>query len=381
VNPNHATDEIERVARESYARLIAFLSARSHDVAAAEDALADAVEAALAHWPQHGVPDRPEAWLLTAARHRLIDAARHRQVHAEFEAEFLALADEAEQQLHDEAAFPDERLKLMFVCAHAAIDRAARAPLMLQTVLGLDAARIAAAFLVEPAAMGQRLTRAKAKIREARLPFEVPAQSDFAPRLDAVLDAIYVAYGSGWDDVEGIDATRRGLAQEALQVCELLLRMLPDEPEALGLMALMLHCEARRDARRDAGRYVPLSEQDVSRWSPAHMRAAEECLLRASRAGRIGRFQLEAAIQSVHARRAQTGVTDWEEIALLYQGLVHLAPTLGALLGRAAAVAYAHGAEAGWQLLQQIPSDRVGAHQPYWALQAHLLRQLAQEAL
>jgi RNA polymerase sigma-70 factor (ECF subfamily) len=368
---------VERAARDSYGRLIAFLAARSRDVAAAEDALADAFRAALETWPRTGVPERPEAWLLTSARHRLIDDARHARVQAGAVPTLLAVADEARQLASSESRFPDERLELLFICAHPAIDPGARTPLMLQTVLGLDAARIASAFLVKPAAMGQRLSRAKAKIRQAGIRFELPGARELPPRLDAVLEAIYAAYGSGWDDVSGADPRRKGLAVEAIDLGHLLSRRMPAEPEVQGLLALMLFCESRRDARRTpTGRYVPLSEQDVSRWSRPLIDEAEQLLLAASRAGRTGRFQLEAAIQSVHARRAVTGRTEWETIALLYEGLVALAPAIGARVGRAAAVAEARGAAAGWALLAALPADAVKSYQPYWALAAHLLERM-----
>lgn len=368
---------VEQAARDSYGRLIAFLAARSRDVAAAEDALADAFQAALETWPRSGVPDKPEAWLLTVARRRLIDRARHLRVHIEAVPTLLAVADEAQELASSDIAFPDERLKLLFICAHPAIDAAARTPLMLQTVLGLDAARIASAFLVQPSAMGQRLSRAKAKIRDAGIAFELPEAKELPARLDAVLEAIYAAYGSGWDDVTGADPRRKGLAVEALHLGRLLLQLLPAEPEAQGLLALMLHCEARREARRNAtGDYVPLSEQDTARWSRTMIEEAEQLLDAAERASRIGRFQLEAAIQSAHARRAWTGRTDWESIALLYEGVVRLAPTIGALVGRAAAVAEARDAATGWALLEAIPPETIKSYQPYWALAAHLLKRM-----
>ncbi len=368
---------VELAARDSYSRLVAFLAARSRDVAAAEDALADAFHAALETWPRTGVPEKPEAWLLTAARRRLIDGARHARVHADAVPTLLAVADEAQDLARTDTTFPDERLKLLFICAHPAIDAAARTPLMLQTVLGLDAARIASAFLVRPSAMGQRLARAKAKIRDAGIAFELPETKELPPRLDAVLQAIYAAYGSGWDDVAGADPRRKGLAVEAIDLGRLLLRLMPAEPEAMGLLALMLHCEARRDARRTAaGGYVPLSEQDVARWSRPMIEEAERILMAAEQVGQVGRFQLEAAIQSMHARRAWTGRTDWEAIALLYEGLVRLAPTIGALVGRAAAVAEARGAATGWALLEAIPAEAIKSYQPYWALAAHLLKRM-----
>lgn len=365
---------VEQAARDSYGRLVAYLSARSRDLAAAEDALADAFRIALEDWPCNGVPEKPEAWLLTTARRRLIDGARHARVHSDATPALLATAEEARELAAGEMMFPDERLKLMFVCAHPAIDVAVRTPLMLQTVLGLDAVRIGSAFLVKPSAMGQRLTRAKAKIRESGIAFELPEAKELPARLDAVAEAIYAAYGRGWDDVAGTDPRRRGLAVEALSLGRLLLRLVPQEPEAHGLLALMLHCEARRDARRAAtGGYVPLAAQDVARWSWPMMEEAEELMRAAEQMGRIGHFQLEAAIQSMHARRASTGSTDWEAIALLYEGLVRIAPTIGALVSRAAAIAEARGAAAGWALLETIPAERVSSYQPYWAVAAHLL--------
>jgi RNA polymerase sigma-70 factor (ECF subfamily) len=370
---------IDQVVRASYGRLVAFLAARSHDVAGAEDALAEAFQAALVTWPKTGVPDKPEAWLLVTARRRLIDAARHARVHAEAAPSLLAVAAEAQEMTESELAFPDERLKLLFVCAHPAIDPNVHTPLMLQTVLGLDAARIAAAFLVQPAAMGQRLTRAKAKIRDARVAFELPAAAELPQRLDAVLAAIYAAYGTGWEDVEGADRRRDSLAAEAIELGRLLLQMMPHEPEVKGLLALMLHCTARSAARRSPnGSYVPLTEQDTTLWSRPLIVEAEQLLWAAERAGRIGRYQLEAAIQSAHAERAWTGRTDWEAIALLYEGLVSQAPGIGALVGRAAAVAEARGATTAWSLLQTIPAEAVASYQPYWALAAHLLKRMGQ---
>ncbi len=377
---NHNEDvarAVEQAARNSYGRLLAFLAARSRDVAAAEDALAEAFHAALENWPRDGVPQKPEAWLLTAARRRLIDSVRHAQVQIAAMPDLLAIADEAQERVDEDDTFPDERLKLLFVCAHPAIDANVRTPLMLQTVLGLDAARIASAFLVKPSAMGQRLSRAKIKIRDAGIAFEIPRRDELPTRLDAVLQTIYAAYGSGWDDLAGADPRRKDLDREALELGRLLLRLLPEEPEAKGLLALMLYCESRRGARRSvAGDYVPLSQQDTARWSRPMISEAGRLLRDAERAAHIGRFQLEAAIQSVHAQRARSGRTDWESIALLYEGLVQLAPTIGAQVGRAAAMAEARDAASGLALLQAIPSEIVADYQPYWALAAHLFKRL-----
>ena len=376
---SHAAAEL--AARVSYGRLLAYLAAQSRDLTGAEDALGEAFLAALETWPRAGVPDKPEAWLLAVARRRLIDGARHARVEDVAAAALRIVVDRAEQEASSKALFPDERLKLLFVCAHPAIDPAARTPLMLQTVLGLDAARIASAFLVAPAAMGQRLVRVKAKIRDAGIRFEIPEPRELPSRLEAVLQAIYAAYGSAWEDVAGADPRRQGLAEEAIWLGRLVTRLLPDEPEGQGLLALMLHCEARRGARRDAdGRYVPLTRQDVALWSQPLTEEAEEILAAASTAMKPGRFQLEAAIQSVHAQRAVTGHTDWEAIALLYEGLIRLAPTIGARVGSAAALAEAKGDDAGLAALEAIPPDAVTGYQPYWALSAHLLKRLGRAA-
>lgn len=371
----------ELAARASYGRLLAYLSAWSRDVSAAEDALSEAFLEAVDSWPRTGVPARPEAWLLTVARRRLIDGARHAKVEDAAAAALRLVMDRAEQEASGQAVFPDERLKLLFVCTHPAIDPAARTPLMLQTVLGLDAARIASAFLVAPATVGQRLVRVKAKIRDAGIHFEIPDRHELPARLESVLEAIYAAYGSGWEDVAGADLRRQGLAEEAIWLGRLVVQLLPDEPEGQGLLALMLHCEARRAARRDTrGAYVPLSGQDVALWSRPMIAEAEAMLAAASEAKRPGRFQLEAAIQSVHARRAATGRTDWEAISLLYEGLIRGAPTIGARVGHAAALAEARGAEAGLSALDTLPPDTVAGYQPYWALRGHLLRRLGRPA-
>ena len=221
---------IERVARESYGRLVAFLSSHTHDVGSAEDALSDALIAALATWPRDGVPQNPEAWLLTAARRSFIDLVRHRQVALASEPTLLLLREEREEMTLS-VEFPDERLKLLFVCAHPAIDPAMHTPLMLQTVLGLDAARIGGAFLISPKTMGQRLVRAKTKIRDGGIQFEIPQDRELPQRLDAVLEAIYAAFGIGWDDMAGVDQPGRDLAEEAIWLARVLLRLLPEEAE------------------------------------------------------------------------------------------------------------------------------------------------------
>ena len=364
---------VERVARESYGRLVAYLSSHTRDVASAEDALSDALVAALKTWPRDGVPQNPEGWLLTSARHSFIDLVRHQRVAEASESTLLLLREEPREG----TLFPDERLKLLFVCAHPAIDPAMHTPLMLQTVLGLDAARIAHAFLVSPTTMGQRLVRAKMKIRRGGIQFAVPEENELPQRLDAVLEAIYAAFGIGWDDMTGVDQRGRDLAEESIWLARVLLQLMSAEAEVRGLLALMLHCEARRPARRGPdGRYIPLTEQDSQQWSLPLIEEAERHLAEASSRGRTGRFQLEAAIQSVHAERARSGRTEWNAIMLFYKQLIRVSPTLGTRTGYAAAVAEAKGPEAGLAVLDGIDLDAVSTYQPYWAVRAHVLQRL-----
>ena len=367
---------VERVARESYGRLVAYLSVHTHDLAGAEDALSEALLKSLTAWPRDGVPQNPEAWLLTAARHSVIDAMRHQRVVSANEPT-LQLLQENTMETNVSTEFPDERLKLLFVCAHPAIDPAMHTPLMLQTVLGLDAVRIAGVFLISPKTMGQRLVRAKTKIRDGGIQFEIPEPHDLPQRLDAVLDAIYAAFGIGWDDLVGVDGRSRELAEEAIWLARVLLQLMPNEAEVSGLLALMLHCEARRAARRGRdGRYVPLSEQDPKLWSLPLMEDAERHLADASKFGRPGRFQLEAAIQSVHAERGRSGRIEWAAIVGFYEQLNRISPTLGRRTGYAAALAEANRAEQGLAALDAIDKDAVSAYQPYWAVRAHLLQRL-----
>jgi RNA polymerase sigma-70 factor (ECF subfamily) len=273
---------------------------------------------------------------------------------------------------------PDQRLALMFACAHPAIEPSIRAPLILQTILGFDAASIASAFLVAPATMGQRLTRAKAKIKQAGIPFDVPERTELAERLDAVLAAIYAAFAEGWTDPAGTEARRRNLGSEALWLGRLVVTLLPDEPEALGLLALMLFAEARRPARRDAdGGYVPLAEQDTALWNAALMNEAEMLLLRASRMGVIGRYQLEAAVQSAHGVRRLTGAADWAAIEQLYDALLAMTGSPVVAINRAVAVAETRGPATGLAALDLLGDDtRLAEYQPYWAARAGLLARM-----
>lgn len=362
----------ERVARESYGRLLAFLAARTRDVASAEDALAEAFASALKAWPQDGVPANPDAWLLTVARRRQTDAARRRHTRTAGEVHLKLMTEELEEASASAGAIPDQRLALMFACAHPEIEPGMRAPLILQTILGLTATDIAGAFLIPPATMGQRLVRAKNRIREAGIPFAIPEREDLSERLQAVLDAIYAAYSKGWAEI-GDDAADR-LADEAIWLGQLVARMLPTQPEAKGMLALMLYAEARRGARRDAtSGYVPLEQQDTERWDHPLILAAEALLRDANRAGPTGRYQIEAAIQSAHVARRMTGRSNWDSVVALYDVLLQLTGSPVVLLNRAAALAETMGAEAALASLDTIAGDRrMANYQPYWAARGHL---------
>jgi RNA polymerase sigma-70 factor, ECF subfamily len=370
----------EAVARLSYGKLVAILAARDRDVAAAEDALSEALARALARWPRTGPPARPEAWLLTVARRAAVDRSRAAATAARARPHLALLADE--RGLSGDGAFPDVRLGLMFVCAHPAIDAAARTPLMLQTVLGLDARRIASAFLTPPATLGQRLARAKARIRDAGLRFEPPSPEALVERAGPVLDAIYAAYTLGWDGGPAGDARATGLTEEAIWLGRVAADLMPEAPEAQGLVALMLYAEARAPARRDpaTGGFVPLAEQDPARWSAPMIAEAEARLRRAAGQGAPGRFQIEAAIQAVHADRRRSGRTDWPSVVVLHRGLAMLAPSFGADVAAAAALGEARGPAAGLAALDALPGPRAATYQPYWATRAHLLARAGRPA-
>jgi predicted RNA polymerase sigma factor len=369
-----ARDAAEAVARRSYGKLVAFLAARTRDVAAAEDALSEAFAAALAEWPVKGCPANPEAWLMTVARRRLVDGARHVRVHEDASDE-LRLIAESLDAIADEGAMPDQRLALLFACAHPAIDASVRAPLMLQVVLGLDAKAIASAFLTSPDAMAKRLVRAKQKIREAGIPFRVPEREELPARIGTVLDAIYAAFAEGWTDPAGTDAERRDLAEEALFLARLAAELLPDEAEALGLLALVLYGESRRRARRDAsGEFVPLDAQDPFAWDIAMVEEAEALLRRACALGAIGRYQLEAALQSAHVARRRSGRADWPAVVALYDALFALTRSPVVAINRALAIAETEGTDAAIAALPDAAADeRLGRYQPYWAARAELL--------
>jgi predicted RNA polymerase sigma factor len=376
-----ARSTADAVARRSYGKLVAFLAARIRDLAAAEDALSEAFAAALADWPRNGCPSNPEAWLLTVARRKAIDMHRGRLRH-EIAGDQLRIMAEGLDAAAAESEIPDQRLALMFACAHPAIDASIRAPLILQVVLGLDAAMIASAFLISPVAMGKRLVRAKDKIRQAGIPFRVPGREELPSRLNTVLETIYAAFAEGWADPGGTDVARRDLTEESLFLARLVVEMMPQEPEALGLLALMLHAEARRRARRNAtGEYVPLAEQDPALWDWHTIEEAERLLLRASTLGMIGRYQLEAAIQSAHVARRRIGLANWDDVVHLYDALFALTTSPVVAINRALAIAELHGASAALDAMPDVAADaRLAEYQPYWAARAELLAKTSANA-
>lgn len=371
LTPEQTRARAEDVARAAYGKLVAMLASRSGDIMSAEDALSEAFVAALRSWPQDGVPNNPEAWLLAVAKNRRIDQVRKDAR--------LVVTDEVPEmpdttQLEPEEDSLDDRLKLLFVCAHPAIDAGVRTPLMLQTVLGLEAQDIANAFLVSPNAMAQRLVRAKRKIKSAGIPFVLPDESTYPERMDAVLEAVYGAYAVDWLEGAG------DLSHEAFFLSTILADLAPKNAEALGLTALIGFIEARRTARLAEGVLVPVPEQDTTLWDQGLIDRSASLLTRASGLRQIGRFQLEAAIQAVHAARSVTGRTDWRALSQLYAGLSHAYPTLGAAVSRAAVVAEDAGPAEGLKLLEKINYSDLPQYQPFHAVRAQCLADMGRTA-
>jgi len=370
----HTFELAEAVARRSYGKLLALLASRMRDVASAEDALAEAFAIALEDWPAKGCPTSPEAWLLTVARRKMIDSLRRRST-AEAVSATLEFKSESWDSIETDTEIPDRRLALMFACAHPAIDVSIRAPLMLQCVLGLDAKTIASSFLISPTTMAKRLVRAKEKIRQARIPFHVPEVNELSSRLNGVLDAIYACFTEGWSDPTGTDLVRRDLTEEALFMAHLVVDLVPDQPEALGLLSLLLHAQARRRARRnEKGEYVPFSEQETALWDRSMILEAETLLRKASSSHVLGRYQLEAALQSAHVYRRETKNENWKDVLNIYDALLTFADSPVVAVNRSLAVAEVEGARAGLAALTRVAEDqRVAEYQPYWAARAELL--------
>jgi RNA polymerase sigma-70 factor (ECF subfamily) len=375
-NSAEAASRIADVAaRDSYGRLLALLAASTSDLAAAEDALADAFERALRTWQSQGVPASPDAWLLAVARNRLRDqwksARVQRDVPLDTARDTLVQIDEI-----DVDSIADRRLELMLVCAHPAIERAVRTPLMLNTVLGFTAEQVGRAFSVPTATMATRLVRAKQRIKAAGISFRIPDRADLPARMGSVLEAVYGAYVIDW--ATGPQA--RPLPSEAAHLAEVLTTLVPGDPEARGLAALIELSAARAPARTDAaGRFVPLADQDPALWDGHRISRAHAHLRAAHARGQLGRFQLEAAIQAVHCARGRDGTTDWPTLLTLHRILRAVAPSLGSGVALAAVTAEVDGPAAGLAMLDALLADAgppARRFQPANAIRAHLLERL-----
>lgn len=361
----------ETAARESYGRLVSYLAWQWRDVAAAQDAMGDALLKALEVWPVDGLPASPNAWLLAVAKRQLLQMARHDRVRYDPAVTALLEQDAMSAASPD---VPDARLKLLFVCAHSAIDEKVRIPLMLQFVLGLQAAEIAPALLVSPTALAQRLVRAKQKIRDAGLRFEEPEARELPERLHHVLESIYGAFGLSVDALDGAEARVTDLREEAIYLCSIVCNLMPDAPEAWGLLALMTCVQARRAAQTDAhGNFVPLCQQDVRLWDRAAIVQADQWLWTAAQKREPGPYQMEAAVQSAHCHRLFTGTTPWAGIANLYQQINIHFPTQGAWVAGAVALAEAGDVVAGLRQLDAMDLTVVQTFQPWWVARGYLL--------
>jgi predicted RNA polymerase sigma factor len=381
---NHAAPvaELARLAeRESFSRLVAYLAAITRDAALAEELIGDALGTALETWPHLGSPRDPTAWLLKAAQRRFVDLLRHQRVEARVATDladwFARNALSVESEMIAAEDIPDKRLELLFVCAHPAIDEAVRAPLMLQVVFGFDAGRVGALFLTAAKTMGQRLTRAKLKIREAGISYRVPEPDELAPRTAVVLDALYAAYTAV---AHTSHRSEHGVLEDVLWLVRLVVDLLPHDAEAKGLLALLLHIEARRPSAAQE-RFVPLSERDAREWCLSKIDAADELLGFAASQHEFGRYQLEAAIQSAHNARARGLDVPWSEVLLLYRELNEGWPSLGAAVARAAATLQSGDAGAALALLDEVARSipQHGQYQPYWATRAAVLRELQRQ--
>ncbi|MCB1358772.1 MAG: sigma-70 family RNA polymerase sigma factor [Maritimibacter sp.] len=366
--------ELARVVARDHGRLLAALVGRVGDIQLAEDCLQGALERALVHWQKSGPPDNPRAWLLRVAHRQAIDRFR-RDTRFRDRARDIAILSEAETALADEAEIPDERLRLIFTCCHPALDPKARVALTLRTLGGLSTEEIARAFLDKPATMGQRLARAKRKIRDAGIAYEIPQGPALGERLSSVLDVIYLVFNEGYAATEGAVQLRIDLCEEALYLARLVQGMFPDEPEAAGALALLLLTHARRAARGGAGgAYVPLAEQDRGLWDREMIAEGAALVQTALARGRVGRFQIQAAIAALHGEAETAAATDWPQIVALYRLLLRIAPSPVVRLNLAVALSETAGPAAG--LAEIAGLDTVlDTYQPYHAARAELLAQ------
>lgn len=364
-----AKPSVEQVFKDSYGKILSALLHRGFDLPTAEDALSAAFETAIRNWALSSTPAQPESWLFTVANHRAIDIKRKLSRTTSIEESRLTSIPFSDS----DEPIGDERLRLFFLCTHPAIDSQSQTPLMLQLILGFSAREISDAYLVNEVTMSQRLVRAKKKVQIANIAPELPSPDQLESRSCSVMESVYALYCRGWEQPR--ESSRISLAREAEDLARILLALLSDNPEAMGLLALILFCDGRRGARTGVeGAFIPLDEQDMEAWNWQILREAEGLLKSASARSRPGRFQLEAAIQSAHVSRRATGFPAWDQILKLYDLLLSVAPTTANQLGRVAVLARVQGPEAALDALSSLETG--GTYQPFYAVRSSILADL-----